>query len=826
MHKLNKIKYIISALIFSIILFNGNIISAQSNVAEENFNQIMNPQNESIDNLSEQGYKGNIVNSKNKNILKSTGETDYSDKSGGQNQDAKIDVSIDRYQNIRKQLQKIRAARSKNSGPAVILGSSEYTGKIINGSLALRLKLQVTLGRSGVWKTVPLAGDNVVLVNATINNQSIPVSRQNSYHVWVTKITGEATIFLDILIPPHGPRGSIEYDFHVVKTPVTLFSCQFPAAGLEPRLNAAIESKSISRLGGTYFQSSLRPTTRIHIIGFKDLGTFDQREAKLYSEVLNLLSIEKNTLELFSVIKYTILYGGTKEFNIILPENTTLISADGMGAFRYTLKKLDKGTLLKGETAFPIRNNYEISLRLKKEHGKGGRTFQIPVPECQGTERQSGWIGIEVPGKMELKPEKQDNVQIIDIRQLPHDLHNSAVSPILKAYLYHNVKPSIDLSATVLPEIEPDTGSIDSFTCHTKITPAGKTISNLRITLRNRLRHSLILKLPENASVTSAQIDNEPINLSKTKEGNIIIPLKRSIGSNKLYPFTISIIMENNIGSMSIFGSPTLNLPTIDLPISSLHWVVYLPKKNIYSGLKGDIKAQNYLGQMFWQRSSNNNDTQQQIITLNNNSLSQVELSSTGAVPVRFKIPKNGIALKYTRYWIEKNEPIKISFYYMRSWLNMPFRLLAVALLLSLILYNLKSYRTNKIPAPINKLTLIINKKINKDKNLIANILWVIIYLITILICITLSNLSTTILILIIGIIICIYQLKLYFVGIEFLIKLIKNVKLNKMKNEEKFSFKKFIIHKTYLVTYIFAFIILISLIIKFLSILSNPLHG
>ncbi len=592
------------------------------------------------------------------------------------------EMSLSDYENMRKELDKIRENKELAQGPAVVPGSSEYTGEAVKGALRLKLKLHVTLGRPGKWKTVPLVGDKVVLVSVAADNEPIAVSRKNSYHVWITKKTGEAAIDMELLVPSHGPQGSTEYDFLTVKTPVTKFSCYFPVRGLEPRLTASVKSSSARQGNGTLFTAVLRPAAKIHLVGFKDLGEDEESQAKVYTENLNLLSIEEDALELFTVIRYTILYSGVKAFSILIPEGMAVVSADGRGAFRYTLEPAEKGTMLKGETAFHIRNNYEISLRLKREVKKHGQAFKAPLPVCSGAERESGWLGVEVPGKLRLEQRSAKNVQAIDVRQLPEDMIRSSVSPILRAYRYHSTDAEISLFAELLPEIEPSSGSIDRVRAFTKVTNSGNIITEMRITLRNRLRHSISLKLPEGAKVISSMLEGQPLNLSRSDRG-ILLPLKRSAGFGRLEPFTISVVIENKTGGFSLLGASGLSLPSVDLPVSSLSWTVYLPERNTYSALKSDIGYQKYAGSVSWSQPSYTGHSpggtgagsfQVQTTAAGHS-------SAAGAMPVRFAIPKKGKRLDYARYWVEAEKPVNLNFLYLRSWLNIPAMLFFIVLI-------------------------------------------------------------------------------------------------------------------------------------------------
>lgn len=634
-----------------------------------------------------------------------------------------VEVPLKEYSDVRKQINAINKKNARYQGPAVVLGSAEYQGSAIHGALQLKLKLQVTMGRPGKWKTVPLVGDDVVLVKATVSNKPIPVSRRSGFHVWVTRQTGEATVDIDLLVPARGPRGSIEYDFLVARTPVTSFSCQFPVPGLEPRLDAAVRSDARPSKGGTLLTATLRPTTRIHLVGFRDLGEADQQKTKVYTESLNLLSVDEGALDLFTVIRYTILYAGTKEFLIQVPQGLTVVSADGEGAFRYLLETNEQGTLIKGETAFPIRNNYEISLRLHREIPKGVEPFDVPLPHCKGVEREHGWLGVEVPGKLMLKEVKRAEVLAVDVRQLPEEMVRSSVSPILRAYRYHTGKAQVQFTAERLPEKEPESASIDRIRAFTTVTEEGNVMTDMRITLRNRLRHSLTLSVPEGTQVLSTHLDGQKVKPSESAKGRILLPLKRSAGGDTLQAFTLSVVLESKVPALGWFGYPDLRLPTVDLPVSSFAWSMYLPAKNIYTQLSGDIEPQVYTGRGSWHGSqppsyaySYQPDAPPpsppppEIVAAG-----PVASAHTGAMPVRIKLPEHGKRLEYSRYWIEKDHPVEVSFFYVRGWLRIPaWMFFACVLALGILLISMRftstvpEFRPKTLPAVGLGVTLVV----------------------------------------------------------------------------------------------------------------------
>ena len=593
------------------------------------------------------------------------------------------------------------AGPARASAPAVIYGSASYSGQATPRALLLTLQLRVTLDRPGRWKIVPLVGAGTVLRRARADGQPISVSRRSGYHAWITRRTGSVRLELDLVVPRRGPRGAIEYDFEVVRTPITRFACTFPRAGLEPRLDAAITTAVRTEGARTLLQATLRPTTRIHVVGFKDLGDGPARRARVYAESMSLLSLQGRSQELFSVIRYTILYAGARSFSVLLPGDVSVVSADGKGAFSYELERRADGTLLRGETAFPIRDSFEISLRLRRAqpHKRGRQIFDVPLPRCLGVERDAGWLAVEVPGKLRLREQRRERVVAVDVRQLPPELVRSAVSPILGAYRFHGARRRLALATTRLPEQVAASSSIDRARAFSVVSGEGSVLTELRYTLRNRMRRSLALRMPAGARVRSVLLDGRPVKPSRDSAGRLVLPLSRSAGSvAQLRGITAQLVFESQLGALSWVGRPELELPRVELPVSTLVWSVYLPARNLYSGLRSggrDGEAQ-YHGQVSWRRPSDPDPAAgagggagaagAAGLTAAADGLAS---SGAGAMPVRIQLPRAGQRLDLTRYWIDQDQQVSARVDFFRRALVYPAvfllgALLALALMLTL----------------------------------------------------------------------------------------------------------------------------------------------
>ncbi len=575
-----------------------------------------------------------------------------------QQQDAaQVELALDDYIRLREAARG-GATPAQDGAPPVVLGASHFSGRAVDGALALHLTVEVTLAGGEAWKVVPLVGEQVVVLSASVDGRDAPLGRTSGYHVWNTRETGEHRVELELLVPPQGRRGSLEYDFRIAKTPSTTFSCSFPGSDLEPRLRGAVVAEVRASGDRTTLDATLKPTSRVHLVGFRDLGSEATAEARLYAEGLHLASLSDGKLELFSVLRYTILYAGNRRFDLRIPEGFDVVSAEGQGAFRYSLVRGDSGTLLQGETAYPIRNAYEISLRLERSIDTTGAPITVALPQSVGVEREVGWVGVEVTGNLKLDEIERSGALAVDVRQLPLEMVQSAVSPVLRAWRYHAGDARIVLSALALPEQDPASAAIDTVVADTVLSPEGRRLTDLRITLRNRLRHSLRVTLPEGAVVRSTLLDGQPIRPSRADDGALLFPLKRSAGEGGSESFTLQIVLEEEADALPLAGRLALRLPTFELPVSSLKWSAWVPRSSEYSALEGDVAAQRVAGTGRWYQAPLGVD-EGLMAGLGPAGGGAASSGDAGAMPVRIDIPKSGRRLDYSRYWLEADQPVE-----------------------------------------------------------------------------------------------------------------------------------------------------------------------
>lgn len=521
--------------------------------------------------------------------------------------------------------------------PGFVLGAARWTGVADPATLALAIDatLQVSLSGTG-WKQVPLVGADVVLLSVEVDGQPQPVGRDGGYHTWPTDGVGERTVHLRAIASPSADKGAVEYDFGVPRTAATQLALTLPRPGLRPEVQAAVRS-TVDTVGETTrIAADLSPTDRIGLVGLRDLGDAEARPPKLYAETEHLVSVDDRRVELFTVLHYTILYAGARQFEVFVPEGFEVVSADAEGAYAYTLEPGDGGSILHGETAFPIHNKYEVSLRLVRDLPEAATRLQLPY--AVGVEREHGWVGLEVPGRVRLEEVEPDGIVAADVHLLPDELRRASVSPLLHGFRTHG-DGAVRLRAVPLPEVEVSSERLDRVRATTVVSASGRAVTELTLTLRNRLRPGLALGLPAGAEVTRAFLDGEPVVPSRTPDGAIVLPLRRSAPDA---PFTVQVVYAGELGAPGWLGWTTLALPVLDLPASEVSWEVRLPDGWRWSGLRSDVVSQRRIGSGHWladQARGGNLD---------------------GGAVSQLSAPEGGPALAYERYWVPAGDEVRV----------------------------------------------------------------------------------------------------------------------------------------------------------------------
>jgi hypothetical protein len=547
--------------------------------------------------------------------------------------------------------------------PAVALGAARYKGSADPQTMTLDLHLTLDVSLSGDGrKVVPLLGEDVVLEKVLVDGQPAPVTVADGHHAWVTERVGDVRVEVDAWIAPEGGGGSVEYSAKVPQTPITSVDLSFPRPDLQPEIGSAVWSDTSVEQGQTRIRADLGPTDTLGIVGLRAFGTGPGEQPRLYAETRHLVAVDERELDLFTVVRYSILYAPAQQFEVFVPEGLEVISADGEGAFAWEIVPTAGGSLLRGETTYPMRNRYELSLELSRPLPDAAT--RVVLPTVRGVEREHGWVGIEAPGRVRLESVTGEGLVEVDVHQLPEELKRASVSPLLEGFRGSG-EGALQLAARPLPEVEASAERIDRIDAHTVVSEQGRAMTEVILTLRNRLRPGLSLTLPEGVEVVRTLRDGQPVAPSRARSGEIVVPLRRSAPDA---PYVVQIVLSHDLGSLGSLGRETLTLPQLDWAATAVSWEVSLPKGRYYSGLSGQVPTQSVAGWGHWLADEQSGPSQAPATT------SQLSGTAEGSA-----------TLRYDRYWVRSGEALSVSVWHVRPGVGALLALLGGGLVLLVV---------------------------------------------------------------------------------------------------------------------------------------------
>ncbi len=125
----------------------------------------------------------------------------------------------------------------------------------------------------------------------------------------------------------------------------------------------------------------------------------------------------------------------------------------------------------------------------------------------------------------------------------------------------------------------------------TLVTSEGKSLTEVKLTLKNQAQPFLKVALPAGASILSADVAGERVKPVQGPDGNRV-PLLRP-GFRPTDTYTVSFVFVHSGAPFAKKGGAELSLPTMDIPISLLTWEVFLPERYKVKDFGGDVIAAN-----------------------------------------------------------------------------------------------------------------------------------------------------------------------------------------------------------------------------------------
>jgi hypothetical protein len=131
----------------------------------------------------------------------------------------------------------------------------------------------------------------------------------------------------------------------------------------------------------------------------------------------------------------------------------------------------------------------------------------------------------------------------------------------------------------------------------TLVTTEGRSLTEVKLTVKNQAQPFLKVELPTGASIVTAEVAGEKVKPVEAPDGHRV-PLLRP-GFRPVDSYEVSFVFMDSGAPFAKKGGSELTLPKMDVPIAVLQWEVFLPEQYKVKDFGGDALAANLLPASF-----------------------------------------------------------------------------------------------------------------------------------------------------------------------------------------------------------------------------------
>ena len=191
----------------------------------------------------------------------------------------------------------------------------------------------------------------------------------------------------------------------------------------------------------------------------------------------------------------------------------------------------------------------------------------------------------------------------MDVKEANSNLRSLTSFPAQAAFRYHrqpNEGPTLSLEWLRFPDSTVLAAVAENAEITTLVTSEGKSLTEVKLTVKNQAQPLLKVGLPAGATILSADVAGERVKPVEAGDGNRV-PLLRT-GFRPTEAYTVSFVFMHSGAPFAKKGGSDLSLPGMDIPINLLQWEVFLPEQYKVKNFSGDVLPADRIPQAFVER--------------------------------------------------------------------------------------------------------------------------------------------------------------------------------------------------------------------------------
>ncbi|HEY1676076.1 MAG TPA: carboxypeptidase-like regulatory domain-containing protein [Candidatus Sulfotelmatobacter sp.] len=471
---------------------------------------------------------------------------------------------------------------------------AEVKLEVKNDGVRGTVELQGEVFHKGISK-VPLTTGMTVL-DAHQNGKGIPLIQENGTHAALLPGPGEFSVALDTGLPLRIEAGRASFMLPAPQAGAVQLALVIPGEHTFANISPGAITSRKSENGHTAIEATLVPgqPATVWWATREVVGPVVPREVRFLSDSKTLVSVSEALMRVAVLADITVIQGEPAQFQVELPAGFEVTGVTGP---TLDSNEIHAGVLTLKVNA-PSQRTHQFLISM--ERAINTTKANAPFLSFQNAQRETGEVMVEGAGTMEITATEGGGLKRMDVTEANPYLRSMAHFPAQAAFRFHrqpNEAPTLALDWVRFPDGSVLAAVAESATVTTMVTSEGKSLTEVKLLIKNQAQPFLKVALPKGVSILSADVAGERVKPVQGPDGSRV-PLLRP-GFRPTDAYTVSFVFMHDGAPFAKKGGAELSLPSMDIPVSLLNWEVFLPERYKVKDFGGDVIADNLVPPAF-----------------------------------------------------------------------------------------------------------------------------------------------------------------------------------------------------------------------------------
>jgi hypothetical protein len=466
--------------------------------------------------------------------------------------------------------------------------------RVENDGVLGTVQLEGEVFRKGISK-VPLTTGMTVL-DAQQNGKGVPLQQENGTHTALLSGPGEFAVDLETALPLRIEAGRASLTLPVPSAGSVQLAMVIPGDHTLANISPGLITSRKSEHGHTAIEATLVPGQPANIwwATRETVTPVVPREVRFLADAKTLISVSDAEMRVAVLADITVVQGEPTQFHVDLPEGYEVTGVTGA-----TLDSTETNNgVLTLKVNAPSQRNHQFLISM--ERSITDAKADGPFLSFKKAQRETGEVLVEGAGTMEITASEAGGLKRMDVKEANPYLRSLAHFPPQAAFRYHKQSsetPTLALSWVRFPDGSVLAAVAESAQVTTLVTSEGKSLTEVKLVVKNQAQPFLKVALPPGVTILSADVGGERVKPVQGPDGNRV-PLLRP-GFRPTDCYTVSFVFMHSGAPFAKKGGAELSLPNMDIPISLLSWEIFLPEQYKVKDFGGDVIAANRVPEPF-----------------------------------------------------------------------------------------------------------------------------------------------------------------------------------------------------------------------------------